>query len=153
MSSQSRAYQIGGIITVFLGAIVGLSLTPTINTLVTAAVASMDAGAAKSLAELIPLFWVIFLTAIPVGSIVIYVTSRARQGEMDIGDIIAVFLPMVVGLSLTDTVVDSVNSTAGAMAAGAAKTLLTLFPMFWVIYLIGIPVSAIAVYFYVKSHE
>jgi len=139
------------IMAVFLGSIVGLSLTPTVIDTVTLVTDGMSAGAAKSLYQLYPLFWVIFLTAIPVGSIALFVSQKTRAGTISIGDIISVFLPSVVGLALSPTVNDTVTNITVNMSAGATKSMLQLFPVFWIIYLIGIPVSAIAVYFYVKS--
>lgn len=142
---------IGSIIAVFLGCIVGLALTPTIVSMVTTTVAGLSAGATKSLYELFPLFWVIFLTAIPVGQLALYLKAKVATGTISIGDIIGVFLPSVVGLALSPTVLGTVTNTTVNMSAGATKSMLELFPVFWVIYLIGIPVSAIAVYFYVKG--
>lgn len=151
MSKKSSSFSIGSIIVIFLGSIVGLSLTPTIVALVSTATTGMSAGATKSLLELFPLFWVIFLSAIPVGSIALFLYGKAKGGTIGIGDIIGVFLPSVVGLALTPTVYGITVNTTTNMSAGATKTMLELFPMFWVIYLIGIPVSAIAVFFYVKT--
>lgn len=142
---------IGNIVAVFLGCIVGLALTPTVVDLVTTQAALMAAGAARTLLLLFPMFWTIFLMAIPLGSVALYIQSKAKQGSVSISDIIGVFLPSIVGLSLTGTVAEMVANTTVAMAAGATKTLLLLFPMFWVIFLIGIPVTAIAVYFYYKK--
>jgi len=149
--SKEKGFSIGSIVAIFLGSIVGLSLTATIVSLVDSASSPMSAGATKSLIELFPLFWVIFLTAIPVGSIALFLMEKAKTGDIGIGDIIGVFLPSVVGLSLTSTVYYTVANATVNMSAGATKTMLELFPMFWVIYLIGIPVSAIAVFFYVKQ--
>lgn len=150
MSDNSKT-GIGTIIAVFLGSIVGLALTPTIVTMVETVTASLSAGATKSLYELFPLFWVIFLTAIPVGQLALYLKAKMKAGTISIGDIIGVFLPSVVGLALSPTVIGTVTNTTVNMSAGATKSMLELFPVFWVIYLIGIPVSAIAVYFYTKS--
>jgi hypothetical protein len=99
------------------------------------------------------MFWVIFLTAIPVGSVVLYAREKAKSGTMSLGDIVGIFLPSVVGLALTPTVTGTVTNTTVNMSAGATKTLLELFPMFWVVYLIGIPVTAIAIWFYFKSKK
>lgn len=149
--SNSNKMGIGVIIAVFLGSIVGLALTPTIVAMVTTVTDSLASGATKSLYELFPLFWVIFLTAIPVGSIAMYIKAKTKAGDISIGDIIGVFLPSVVGLALSPTVIGTVTNTTVNMSAGATKSMLELFPVFWVIYLIGIPVSAIAVYFYAKQ--
>ena len=149
--SNSNKMGIGVIIAVFLGSIVGLALTPTIVAMVTTVTDALSSGATKSLYELFPLFWVIFLTAIPVGSIAMYIKAKTKAGDISIGDIIGVFLPSVVGLALSPTVIGTVTNTTVNMSAGATKSMLELFPVFWVIYLIGIPVSAIAVYFYAKQ--
>jgi len=142
---------IGSIVAVFLGCIVGLALTPTVVDLVAIQTAVMGAGAAKTLLGLFPMFWTIFLMAIPLGSVALYIKGKATAGGVGISDIIGVFLPSIVGLSLTGTVSGMVTNTTVNMSAGATKTLLQLFPMFWVIFLIGIPVTAIAVYFYYKK--
>lgn len=147
-----RDISIGDIISVFLGCVVGLALTPTVTGLVTTIASAMSAGAAKSLLELFPLFWVIFLTAIPVVQISTEVRGVVRRGYITIGDLVKVFLPSIVGLSLTSTVNSSVTTATTNMSAGATKTMLELFPMFWIIYLIGIPVTAIAMYFYAQSN-
>jgi hypothetical protein len=151
--SSKNGITITSILEVFIGAIVGLALTPTIVSLVEIATAGMAAGAAKTLLELFTMFWVIFLTAIPVGSVVLYAREKAKSGTMSLGDIVGIFLPSVVGLALTPTVTGTVTNTTVNMSAGATKTLLELFPMFWVIYLIGIPVTAIAIWFYFKSKK
>lgn len=151
--SSRKGFSIGEIVAIFLGSVVGLSLTTTIVDLVDSVAGVMSAGATKSLVQLFPLFWVIFLTAIPVGSIALFLYGKAKDRSIGIGDIIGVFLPSVVGLSLTETIYYTVGNTTENMSAGATKTMLNLFPMFWVIYLIGIPVSAIAVYFYVKAQR
>jgi len=58
---------------VFLLSVVGLSLTPTINSMVTDAVAQLTAGtAAATLLGLFPLFWVILLIAIPIAAIYVW---------------------------------------------------------------------------------
>lgn len=150
MSKKSGGFNIGEIVGIFLVSIVGLALTPTVVTSVTTATAGMSAGAAKSLLELFPLFWVIFLTAIPVGSIALFLYGKVKSKEMSVADLIGVFLPSIVGLALTPTVVSMVANTTVNMSAGATKTMLELFPLFWVIYLMGIPISAISVFFYVR---
>lgn len=149
--SKKKGFGIGEIIGIFLVSIVALALTPTIVDSVATATSGMSAGATKSLLNLFPLLWVILISSIPVGSISIYLVARVKSGTMSIGDLIAVFLPSVVGLALTPTVTATVTNTTVNMSAGATKTMLNLFPMFWVIYLIGIPVGAISVFFYVRS--
>jgi hypothetical protein len=152
--NNKKGFGIGEIVVVFLTSIVGLSLSPTIVSLTGTATTGMPSGATKSLLELFPLFWVMVITAIPVGSIALFLYEKVKEKEMSISSVIAIFLPSVVGLSLTPTVQSTVNTTANAMAVGSAqRTLIELFPMFWSIYLIGIPVSAIAVYFYIKTQD
>lgn len=65
--------------------------------------------------------------------------------------LIAVFLLCVVGLALTPTIVTStttvVTPTAGQYnISGAALTMMNLFPMFWVILMIAIPVAYVAIW-------
>lgn len=65
--------------------------------------------------------------------------------------LISVFLLAVVGLALTPTIVQSVgNITVAAGGSGnltgAALTIMTLFPMFWVILMIAIPVAYVAIW-------
>lgn len=67
-----------------------------------------------------------------------------------LGGLMFVFLLSVVGLSLTPTVQDMVDDAVANLTAGsAAATLLNLFPLFWVILLIAIPIAAI----YTWMHE
>jgi hypothetical protein len=146
---MDKQITIGDIISVFLGCVVGLALTPIIATTVTTVTAAMDAGAAKTLLGLFPLFWVIFLTAIPVRQVTLVVKGARERGGIGIGDIIKVLLPSVVGVALTTTVNSSVTTALAAIDnTTAAYTMMGLFPLFWVIYLIGIPVTAIAMWMY-----
>lgn len=146
---SSKQITIGDIISVFLGCVVGLALTPIIATTVTTVTAAMAAGAAKTLLELFPLFWVIFLVAIPVRQITLVVQEARERGGIGIGDIIKVLLPSVVGVALTTTVNSSVTTALASISnTTAAYTMMGLFPLFWVIYLIGIPVTAIALWLY-----
>lgn len=140
---------IGDIVSVFLGCVVGLALTPIIATTVASVTGAMAAGAAKTLLDLFPLFWVIFLTAIPVRNVALVVKAARERGSIGLGDIIKVLLPSVVGVALTTTVNSSVTSALAAIDnTTAAYTMMGLFPLFWVIYLIGIPVTAIALWMY-----
>mgnify|MGYP006909289244 CR=1 FL=1 len=59
------------------------------------------------------------------------------------GNLVTVFLLVIVGLALTPTVASSVD-TATANLSGASATLIALVPMFWVIMLIGILVAYVA---------
>lgn len=60
--------------------------------------------------------------------------------------LIGLFLLSIVALALTPTVTESVT-TAAANATGVAKTVLELFPVFWVFMIIGIPVGGLYVTF------
>lgn len=141
---------IAEIVLVFVACTVGLALTPSIITSVAAATGF--SGAALTLLNLIPLFWIIFLMAIPIISVTFYIKGKmSGGGKIGISEIVAVFLPMVVGLALSPSVASTVTTTLASLNnTTAAYTMLSLFPLFWVIYLISIPVSAIAVYFYTK---
>lgn len=146
---SDKQITIGDIISVFLGCVVGLALTPIIASTVTTVTAAMAAGAAKTLLGLFPLFWVIFLTAIPVRQVTLVIRQARERGGIGIGDIIKVLLPSVVGVALTTTVNSSVTTALAAIDnTTAAYTMMGLFPLFWVIYLIGIPVTAIALWMY-----
>lgn len=147
--SGKQNITIGDVISVFLGCVVGLALTPIIATTVTTVTAAMAAGAAKTLLGLFPLFWVIFLTAIPVRQVTLVVAAAKARGSVGVGDIIKVLLPSVVGIALTTTVNSSVTTALAAIDnTTAAYTMMGLFPLFWVIYLIGIPVTAVALWLY-----
>jgi hypothetical protein len=52
----------------FLLMIIGLALTPTVQTSVTAAVGSLE-GAAATLMGLVPLFWVVIILAIGIAAV------------------------------------------------------------------------------------
>jgi len=71
--------------------------------------------------------------------------------KKDLGGLITVFLLSIVGLALTPTVQAQVTSLVGSglgfgNLTGSAKALMNLFPMFWVILMIAIPVAYIAVW-------
>ena len=69
--------------------------------------------------------------------------------KKSIGGLISLFLLAVVGLALTPVIVESVVSvtgTGGDNLTGGAKTIMELFPLFWVILMIAIPVAGIAVW-------
>lgn len=55
------------------------------------------------------------------------------------------FLMSIVGLGLTPTVSSSV-ATAVAQLTGASADILGLFPLFWVLMMIGIPIGAVYIY-------
>ena len=69
--------------------------------------------------------------------------------KMNLGGMIGLFLLAIVGLALTPIVVEStvsVTGTGGNNLTGGAKTIMELFPLFWVILMIAIPVAGIAVW-------
>ena len=71
------------------------------------------------------------------------------MAKMSIGGLITLFLIAIVGLALTPVVVSSVvgvTGTGGDNLTGASKTIMELFPLFWVILMIAIPVAGIAVW-------
>jgi len=71
--------------------------------------------------------------------------------KKDLGGLITVFLISIVGLALTPTVqaqgtlLITTGSGKGNLT-GSAKAIMELFPMFWVILMIAIPVAYIAVW-------
>lgn len=56
---------------VFLLSIVGLALSPTIQTSVDLAVANFT-GAAATILELFPLFWAMLMVAIPIAYVIVW---------------------------------------------------------------------------------
>jgi len=72
--------------------------------------------------------------------------------KKNLGGLITVFLISIVGLALTPMVQASVTLLTTATGSGAgnltgsAKAIMELFPMFWVILMIAIPVAYIAVW-------
>lgn len=65
--------------------------------------------------------------------------------------LITVFLLAIVGLALTPVIVTSVTTvvtpTAGQYnLSGAGLTMMNLFPMFWTILMIAIPVAYVAIW-------
>lgn len=71
--------------------------------------------------------------------------------SVKIAAVLGVFIVSVVGLALTPTIGDSVATATGGNITGISATLLDLFPVFWVIMLLAIPI--VAVYGYFKSME
>lgn len=65
--------------------------------------------------------------------------------KKDLSGIIFVFLLSIVGLALTPTIQTS-STTAAVNMTGAAKTIIALFPLFWAILMIAIPVAAVVVW-------
>ena len=71
--------------------------------------------------------------------------------KKDMSGIIALLLVLVVGLALTPTIVDLVSTTiAGGSGVdnltGAAKAIINLVPLFWVILLIGVVLAGVIVW-------
>ena len=71
--------------------------------------------------------------------------------DKNLAGLISVFLLSIVGLALTPTVQSQVTSLVASGAGmgnltGSAKAIMELFPMFWVILMIAIPVAYIAVW-------
>lgn len=72
MSAEKK--DLSGILAVFLLSVVGLALTPTIQTSATTAAENMT-GAAATLIELFPLFWAVLMIAMPVAAVVVWLKS------------------------------------------------------------------------------
>jgi len=69
--------------------------------------------------------------------------------KKNMSGLIKVFLLSIVGLALTPTIqenVTGVTGTGGDNLTGSAKAIMELFPMFWVILMIAIPVAYVAVW-------
>lgn len=56
-----------------------------------------------------------------------------------------VFLLSIVGLALSPTIASSVTTASGNFT-GAAATILDLFPLFWAMLMIAIPVAYVIVW-------
>lgn len=67
------------------------------------------------------------------------------MAEKSLGGLIMVFLLAIVGLALSPTIASSVD-TAVANFTGAAATILELFPLFWAMLMIAIPVAYVIVW-------
>ncbi|MHC4573392.1 MAG: hypothetical protein ACYS76_04560 [Planctomycetota bacterium] len=70
------------------------------------------------------------------------------MAKLNIGKLIAVFLMAVVGLAFTPTIQEMVTGSTGVANAtwpgnlsGASSDIMTLFPLFWTILMIAIPVA------------
>ena len=80
------------------------------------------------------------------------------MAKRSVKSLMYIFLLSVIGLALTPTIQEYVssvthatNGTAGFPAGGnnltgGARTILTLFPLFWTILMIAIPVASVALY-------
>ena len=69
--------------------------------------------------------------------------------KKSIGGLISLFLLCVVGMALTPIIQEQVTAITGAGVGnltGSAKTIMLMFPLFWVILMIAIPVAGVAVY-------
>jgi hypothetical protein len=72
----------------------------------------------------------------------------AGGGKVTANVIIGTFIVAIIGLSLTPTMASLVTSTSANLSAYAsAQNLLALFPLFWVILMLAIPIVAIGLYF------
>lgn len=69
--------------------------------------------------------------------------------KKDIGGLISLFLLCVVGMALTPIIqeqVTNITGVGGDNLTGSARTIMLMFPLFWVILMIAIPVAGVAVY-------
>lgn len=69
---MAKKFNMGQLMITFLLIVIGLALTPTIQSSVTAVTGSGEnnlTGAALAMANLIPLFWVIIIVAIGVAAV------------------------------------------------------------------------------------
>lgn len=65
---KSGSHDMGNLFMTFLLIVIGLALTPTVQSSVTTAAASLS-GPALALMNLVPLFWVIIILAIGVAAV------------------------------------------------------------------------------------
>lgn len=71
------------------------------------------------------------------------------SGKKSMSGLISVFLLSIVGLALTPTIQESttnVTGVGGNNLTGAALAIMNLFPLFWVILMIAIPVAYVAIW-------
>lgn len=73
------------------------------------------------------------------------------ETSKSMGGLISVFLLCIVGLALTGTVQTSVTTAVTPVAGsynltGAGLTMMNLFPLFWVILMIAIPVAYVTLW-------
>ena len=71
------------------------------------------------------------------------------HNKKSIGGLISLFLLCVVGMALTPIIqeqVVAITGTGGNNLTGSARTIMLMFPLFWVILMIAIPVAGVAVY-------
>ena len=71
------------------------------------------------------------------------------MAKKSIAGLIMIFLLSIVGLALTPTIqeyVTSVTGTGGNNLTGGALSIMQMFPLFWVILMIAIPVGYVGMY-------
>jgi len=71
------------------------------------------------------------------------------MAQKNLAGLITIFLLSVVGLALTPTIQENVlgvTGTGGNNLTGSAQSIMLMFPMFWVILMIAIPVAYIAIW-------
>lgn len=69
------AVKMGELFMTFLLMIIGLALTPTVATSTTTAAAALD-GAAATLCNLVPLFWVVIILAIGIAAVYVQIKGK-----------------------------------------------------------------------------
>ena len=69
------------------------------------------------------------------------------MAQISMGRLVITFILMILGLSLTGTVADTVYEAGTGNVTGVAKTLLDLVPMFWVLIVLAIGVVAVYMQF------
>ena len=62
--------------------------------------------------------------------------------KADLSQILMTFLLALVGIALTPTIADQANQASGNLT-GAAKAMMALVPLFWVLIIIGIAAAAV----------
>ena len=78
---------------------------------------------------------------------------KARgKGKVSGGVVIAAFIVMIIGLSLTPTVASLTQgasdlSPVNTTTYDSAEDIIALIPLFWAILMLAIPVAAIGLYF------
>lgn len=75
----------------------------------------------------------------------------ASPEKKDMGGIIVLMLILVVGLALTPTIVDLIQTAVAQThdefnMSGAALAIINLVPLFWVIMIIGVVLSGVIVW-------
>lgn len=73
----------------------------------------------------------------------------SAKGQLSLGGLLNCFLLTIIGLALTPTVQSSITAVTGAGAGnltGSALALMGIFPLFWTVLMIAIPVAYIALW-------